>query len=938
MEQASEGELFLSPLNAEYLDRLYQDYLEKKEPPLEEWNRFFQTLDKRDVSKKRTPPGTLSYAPLHQELRVMQLIDAYRTFGHLEAKVNPIALGGVEEKKPLNLSYLGFTEEEMDLLFPTCGIMPQDSAPLRNILSWLKETYCGKIGIEYMGTENLDLEEWIQKRIEPNRFKVTLPLETKRRILDLLNHSELFEKFLHTKFVGQKRFSLEGGETLIPIIATVIESLSKAGGEEFVIGMAHRGRLNVLSNILKKARSDIFNEFEDRWVPNSFQGSGDVKYHKGFTATVKTESGKEAMITLTPNPSHLESVNAVVEGQVRAKQDSKGEGREDKVIPILVHGDAALSGQGIVYETLQMCSLDGYKTGGTIHIVINNQIGFTTLPKDGRSTVYCTDIAKAFGAPVFHVNAEDPEACVFATELAALIRQTFHIDVFIDINCYRKYGHNESDEPAYTQPLEYQLIRSKKSIRELFRDHLIHQGLLEKEVALKLEDEFHHLLQEEMDLRSEAMHKPKGGGKEEPSFEQAREEMLRTLKTEVGRETLASLAEKIGKVPAHVNIHPKLSSLLEERMHMAGIGKEARPIDWGFGETLAFATLLNEGHSIRIAGQDSCRGTFSHRHAVLVDQKVHGTAYIPLSNIHSAQGSFYIYNSFLSEYAALGFEYGYSLAAKDTLVIWEAQFGDFANGGQVVIDQYIASSEQKWGQQSGIVLLLPHGYEGQGPEHSSARLERFLQLAAENNMFIANPTTPAQMFHLLRRQAMRKNAKPLVIMTPKGLLRHPQATSTLDDLAHGSFQEVLDDPLSPEKTDQLLFVSGRFYYDLVEERKKAGASHMAIVRIEQLYPLHAEKVSRIIDKYKGFKEVFYVQEEPSNMGPADYIIPRLKSLLPGDTPLRLISRERSAATATGSHTLHKKQHQEMMHALFKEAKPTLFDIARSSGKEPLSHK
>ena len=938
MDRPERDQLYLSPLNLSYLDPLYQEYKDKKGDTPLELRQLFESIDREEVPQGKAPAQAEPATSLHQELRVMQLINAYRTFGHLEAKVNPINLKGVEQVKPLDLNHLGFSEEEMSLSFPTCGLMPVETAPLKEIVAWLRDTYCGQIGIEYMGTENLELEEWIQQRIEPNRFKIELPLETKRRILDLLNHSELFEKFLHTKFVGQKRFSLEGGETLIPIIATLIESLAKAGGEEFVIGMAHRGRLNVLSNILKKMRSDIFNEFEDRWLPNSFQGSGDVKYHKGFYSSVKTEEGKEITITLTPNPSHLESVNAVVEGQVRARQDALGKDSDDKVVPILVHGDAALSGQGIVYETLQMCGLEGYKTGGTIHVVINNQIGFTTLPKDGRSTVYCTDIAKTFGAPVFHVNAEDPEACVFATELASLIRQTFHIDVFIDINCYRKYGHNESDEPAYTQPLEYQLIRSKKSIRELFRDQLISHGFVEKEVALKLEEEFHHLLQEEMDLRSEAIHKPRNGGIKEPTFEEAREEMLKAVKTDVSLDTIRKVAEKIGKVPAGVNIHPKLITLLEERMSMAGIGKETRPIDWGCAETLAYATLLNEGHSVRIVGQDSCRGTFSHRHSVLIDQKEHGASYTPLKNIHKEQGAFHIYNSFLSEYAALGFEYGYSLAAKDTLVIWEAQFGDFANGGQVVTDQYIASSEQKWGQQSALTLFLPHGYEGQGPEHSSARLERFLQLSAENNMYVVNPTTPAQIFHLLRRQALRKIPKPLIVMTPKGLLRHPQAVSTLDDLSKGIFQEVLDDMNPPEKADQLVFVSGRFYYDLAEERKKAGSSHMAIIRIEQLYPLHAEKVTAILEKYKGFKEVFFVQEEPSNMGPADYIIPRLKSILPEGTPLRLIARERSASTATGSHNLHKKQHQHIVHALFKEAKPTLFDIARSSGKEPLSHK
>jgi len=700
--------------------------------------------------------------------------------------------------------------------------------------------------------------------------------------------------------VGQKRFSLEGGETLIPILSSVLDSLADNGAIEFVIGMAHRGRLNVLSNVMSKSRGDIFSEFEDRYLPNSIQGSGDVKYHKGFASEVITRSQKKVTVTLTPNPSHLESVDAVVEGQVRAKQDALGDG-EDKVIPVLIHGDAALSGQGIVYETLQMCSLEGYKTGGTIHIVINNQIGFTTLPKEGRSTVYCTDIAKTFGAPVFHVNAEDPESCVYAAEIAAEIRNRFHIDVFIDLNGYRKYGHNESDEPAFTQPLEYQLIRQKKSIREIYRDQLIHEGVLEKEAALKLEEEFHKLLQDEHDVRSE-----KNGEKAE-SFDESREEVLKSFDTAVSLEVIEKVAKALATVPQDFNLHPKLANLRSIE----------KPLDWAMGEALAFATLLIEGHNIRIAGQDSCRGTFSHRHAVFVDQKEEQKTYTPLKHVSETQGRFDIYNSLLSEYAALGFEYGYSIAAKDTLVIWEAQFGDFANGGQVITDQYIATSEQKWGQQSDLTLLLPHGFEGQGPEHSSGRLERFLQLSAENNMFIVYPTTPAQMFHVLRRQALREKQKPLVLFTPKGLLRHPECVSSIEDIVKGRFQEVIDDPNPGEHVERLVFTSGRIYYDLMAERKKRNVTNSALIRIEQLYPLHAKKIQGIIEKYPGFKEAIFFQEEPSNMGAADYIMPRLRSLLPESIPLALIARARNAATATGSHVLHKKQQEEMMNALFR---------------------
>lgn len=923
MDQNQEQALSGALQNLDYLESLY----ENKEGMNKEWKRFFDSIDKGPAIKAL--PATECVDLLHKELKVMQLITAYRTFGHLAAKVNPIDTHPDKEIKQLSISHLGFSESDLEKEFPTCGLLDRETAPLKEIIDWLKSTYSQKIGIEYMGTENLELEEWIQKTIEPSRFQISLSLEDKKLLFDRLNHSELFEKFLHTKFVGQKRFSLEGCETLIPIISTVIDSLADSGADAFVIGMAHRGRLNVLSNILSKARRDIFSEFEDRWLPNTIQGSGDVKYHKGFGSEILTRNKKKVSITLTPNPSHLESVDPVVEGQVRAEQDNSAEGREDKIIPILVHGDAALAGQGVVYETLQMCALEGYKTGGTVHIIINNQIGFTTLPKEGRSTQYCSDIAKAFGSPVFHVNAEDPEACMYAAEIASLIRHTFHIDVFIDINCYRKYGHNESDEPAFTQPLEYKLIRSKKSIREIYRDDLIAQGILEKEAALKLEEEFHRLLQEEMDTRPEPPKKSPGTLYRE-SFDASREEMLKAVNTAVDENAVKEIAENLAKVPENFNIHPKLLAHLEERLAMVGLKQPVKNLDWGMAEALALGTLLDQGINIRFAGQDTCRGTFSHRHAVFIDQK-NSSTYVPLQHISPKQGKFKIYNSFLSEYAALGFEYGYSIAADNTLVLWEAQFGDFANGGQVIIDQYIATAEQKWDQQSNITLLLPHGYEGQGPEHSSGRIERFLQLAAENNMYIVNPTTPAQIFHLLRRQALRKKEKPLVVFTPKGLLRHPLCTSVLAEIVEGAFQEVLDDPLPPEKTDRLVFTSGRIYNDLIEERKKAGSTHMAIIRIEQLYPLHAGKIRDLIEKYKGFKEAVFFQEEPSNMGPADYIIPRLRTLLPDNIPLSLIARNRSAATATGSHTLHKKQHQEMMKALFTE-KPTIFDVARNTGK------
>jgi 2-oxoglutarate dehydrogenase E1 component len=854
------------------------------------------------------PAAVALLATIPSDQRIRHLIEAYRRHGHLLAKVNPIATEALNVPPQLSLETLGFTLAELTQLFPSMGLLASPEASLDEIIQALQRIYCGVASVEYVDVQPAELAEWIRSRLEPKGFQGILSLEEKTKILELLNRSQLFESFLHTKYVGQKRFSLEGCETLIPMLGAAIDKGSTLGMEEVVLGMAHRGRLNVLSNILNKSYQEIFSEFDEGYIAESFEGTGDVKYHKGYLSAILSSHGHKIKISLTPNPSHLESVDPVVEGQARGKQFKQDDETERvTVVPILVHGDAALSGQGVVYETLQLCNLPGYRTGGTIHFVINNQIGFTTLPRDSRSTRYSTDIALTFGIPVFHVNAEHPEECVFVTQLAMEIRQKFHCDVFIDINCYRKYGHNEGDEPAFTQPLEYRTIRKKKSIQEIYADSLIDQGVIKKDLAESLENEFKQSLQKALESQKSAgVSEEKGDQKQENSDEK---ELLAAIPTGVSLHTLAAVTDRFCDIPADFHIHPKVKNLVNERLEM-GSGKNGKKIDWGMGEFLAYGTLLWEGTNVRITGQDVCRGTFSHRHAMWVDQESQ-KEYFPLSHLKNGQGRFEIVNSSLSEMAALGFEYGYSLACVVDLVIWEAQFGDFANGAQVIIDQYLMSGEQKWSQKSRLVLLLPHGYEGQGPEHSSGRIERFLTLAGHHNVFIANPTTPAQLFHLLRRQVLLPLQKPLIVFTPKGLLRYPACVSSLEDLAEGSFHEIIDDSAAPPEVERLILCSGRVYYDLVLEREKFK-KNLAIVRIEQLYPLHQEKLKTIFDKYSGVKECCWVQEEPKNMGAWQFIKPYLEELLTPTAQLRYIGRGQSASPATGSHLMHEREHQAIM--------------------------
>ena len=862
------------------------------------------------------------------DVRIYNLIEAYRTYGHLLADVNPIATEPPKQLPQLTLENLGFQDDELSKQFPTCGLLQEKEAPLSNIVEVLQEIYCHKIGIEYMGIGRPDVIAWLQERIEPMRFKSKLTIDQKRMILQHLNKSELLEVFLHTKYVGQKRFSLEGAETLIPMLEAIIETGASNGLDEFVIGLAHRGRLNVLVNILQKSYGEMFSEFEDSYISNSFEGSGDVKYHKGYSSVIKTELGDEIKVSVTANPSHLEAVNGVVLGQVRAKQVRKGDDiRMERIAPILIHGDAAIAGQGVVYETMQLYDLPGYGVGGTIHIVVNNQIGFTTLPKDSRSTRYCTDIARTFGAPVFHVNAEDPEGCVHAINLAVEVRQRFHCDVIVELNGYRKYGHNEGDEPAFTQPLEYQLIRKKNPIREVYRDELIQQGVLEKYMAETLEGEF----KKAMDKALKAI---KAGTKEEVKqpevapTERARieEELFAVHETGVPLDKLQEMTGRMTRVPEGFTLNRKLQRLLDDRTKMVAGGEDGKRVDWGMGEGLAFASLLWDGAHVRLSGQDSRRGTFSHRHAMWVDQK-NARKYFPLSCLKDGQGRFDVFNSPLSEYGVLGFEFGYSLSTPEALVIWEAQFGDFGNGAQIIVDQFVATAEQKWGRKFGLTMLLPHGYEGQGPEHSSARIERFLGMSGNYNMQVVYPSTPAQMFHLLRRQALRPMKKPLVVFSPKSLLRHPRCTSDIQELTEGSFQEVLDDPTPGKKVTRVVCCSGRIYYDLVERREKEGIDDMAIIRVEQLYPFHLTLMQEVLARYPDMKEVYWVQEEPSNMGAWKFMRPMIEEVLPKGMQIKYIGRAPSASPATGILSVHKKELAELVNAVFRSEEQPFYEMS-----------
>lgn len=896
---------FASINNLAFIESLYQSYLKDPESVDATWRYFFEGMQLASSIASHMPQP----AKESPDLRVHLLIEAYRKYGHLIARFNPLGTS-MPELEELDPEKIGFKREELDAEFPTCGFINRPTAPLKTLIEALKKTYSGTIGVEYVGLGEPQLEAWLQQHIEPY-FPLDLSSEDKIWILQLLNKAELFESFLHTKYVGQKRFSLEGGETLIPMLAAIIEKGAELDVTDATIGMSHRGRLNVLANILNKSYGQIFKEFEAHYIPEEFEGTGDVKYHKGFNGKLPTRSGKTVDVMVVANPSHLEAVDPVVEGIVRAKQELKGDKTHRKeCIPILIHGDASVSGQGVIYETIQLARLNGYATGGTLHIVVNNQIGFTTLPKDARSSRYCSQIGLLFGAPVFHVNAEDPEGCVRASQLAIEMRQQFQCDVFIDLYCYRKYGHNESDEPTFTQPLEYALIKSKRSIREIYKDKLIQNKVLEESEALKFENAFKESLHEALNET------PTSKSKESTHEERIPNEMAASsIRTAVSKETLIALTETFCTVPSNMRIHPKVAHGLQHRLEMIHAPHNEAHIDWGLGEHLAYATLLNEGIHVRISGQDVRRGTFSHRHAIWVDQ-VKELRYYPLAHLSDTQAPFDIFNSPLSEYAVLGFDFGYSTAYPRSLVIWEAQFGDFANGAQIIIDQFIASSEQKWRLTSNLTLLLPHGYEGQGPEHSSARIERFLSLSGHENMRVANCSTPAQLFHLLRAQALLSAKKPLVIFTPKAILRHPACVSSLDDFAEGAFQEVIDDDRANPSVPSLYFCSGKIYYDLIASREKLKRFDTAIIRVEQLFPFPKSAIENIFNKYSSVREMSWVQEEHSNMGAWEYLRPYMNELLGAKDALKYIGRDRSASPAAGSYALHKKQLEDILQRVF----------------------
>jgi 2-oxoglutarate dehydrogenase E1 component len=848
-------------------------------------------------------------AHLVKQLRVQTLINMYRVRGHLIADLDPLAAREPRMHPELDPASYELTIWDLERQFLTGGLAGGESMILGDILSVLRDAYCRTMSVEYMHIQEPDQKRWIQEHVEGSNHQ--LSAEEQRHILGRLNAAEAFERFLHTRYVGQKRFGLEGSESAIPLLDAVLDEAASAGLVEVVMGMAHRGRLNVLANIVGKSYRELFREFEGDLDPTTVQGSGDVKYHKGASGKFVGLSGAEIPVTLASNPSHLEAVDPVVEGMTRAKQDLVDQGEAFPVLSLLVHGDAAFAGQGVVAETLNLSALRGYRTGGTVHLVINNQVGFTTDPASARSSVYATDVAKMVQAPVFHVNGDDPEACVRVARLAFAFRQAFAKDVVIDLVCYRRFGHNEGDEPSYTQPQMYERIEKHRSVRKLYTESLISRGDLTGEEAERAFEDFSARFQTALEeTRQSAPPRPTS------LLSSPTPELPPTPATGVSRTVLDRVVTGLHSAPEGFSVHPKLAKQLEQRARLY----EGGEVDWALAEALAFGTLLLEGRDVRLAGQDTRRGTFSHRHAVLVDYHT-GEEHAPLGSLAGPgerQGRFFVYDSLLSEYAALGFEYGYSVVHADALVAWEAQFGDFVNGAQVVIDQFLVAAEDKWGQASGLVLLLPHGYEGQGPEHSSARLERFLTQSAEHNLQIVNCTTSAQYFHVLRRQVSRERRKPLVVLTPKSLLRSRRSRSAVDQLVNDRFQEVIDDPTFLEPTDldpsdvrRVVLASGKVAYDVMDGRDRLGAP-AAVVRVEQLYPWPDEQIAAVLGHYQNASQVFWVQEEPENMGAWSFVHGRLHRLLRDRYQLRHVSRIESGSPATGSGALHQMEQEDVV--------------------------
>jgi len=902
---------FLNAAHTGFVADLYDQYLVNPDAVEPSWRSFFQGYDLANENYSLTDEEIEVEIPqeVRKEFLVVDLINGYRTRGHLFTKTNPVRQRR-QYKPSLAIENFGLTKNDLEKEFSAGSIVGIGKVSLQKIIEHVERIYCDSIGVEYMYVRNPEKIKWWQERFNKNGNHPTYSADSKKYILSKLNQAVTFESFLQTKYVGQKRFSLEGGEALIPGISVVLRDAAEIYGvKECVLGMAHRGRLNTLVNVFKKPVRELFSEFEGKDFEDE-DIDGDVKYHLGLTLSKTYRDGNEIKMNLVPNPSHLETVASVAEGITRAKIDRKYDGDSSKILPIVIHGDAAIAGQGIAYEVVQMAQLNGYKTGGTIHIVVNNQIGFTTNYLDARSSTYCTDVAKVTLCPVMHVNADDTEAVCHAMEMALEFRMRFKSDVFIDLLGYRKYGHNEGDEPRFTQPKLYKAISKHSNVKDLYANTLINEGTIDRSYLNEITSEFKGMLNEEFDKSKEDKNSKVKEFMEstwEGFKRENKEGMLASSDTTYPVDSLKNIAKIVSIAPENVTFVRKAERILQGRNRMVF---ETNLLDWGMAENLAYGSLMEEGYSVRISGQDVERGTFSHRHAILRDEVTEDRINLLNTNPNN-KGNMTIYNSLLSEYGVLGFDYGYAMGNPNTLTIWEAQFGDFSNGAQIIFDQYISAAEDKWKTQNGIVVLLPHGYEGQGSEHSSARIERYLQLCAEDNMTVANCTTPANFYHLLRRQMKRTYRKPLIVFTPKSLLRHPKAVNTIEDLANGQFEEVIDDNLVPNKVKKMVFCMGKFYYDLLEEREKLGREDIALIRIEQLFPLHKKKIQKIIDKYTNVEEYIWAQEEPRNMGAWSYMLQRFEL-----KDLTVRSRNYYAVPAAGSSTRFKKRHKAVIDSVF----------------------
>lgn len=910
----------LSSVDIPWIEELHERWRADPTSVEPQWNEFFRNQESNHIALKRrggavSVAGAVPTDIAFKQSRVDSLLWGYRDVGYLYAHLNPLAPAEGEQKnyyaepahtyEQLTLSEFGLSDADLQTEFYAGSVFSRSRMKLVDIIQALRETYCSTVAVEFLHIQNKPIRRWLIQEMESTRNNPSFENEKRKVILEDLLNAEEFEHFMHTAFIGQKRFSLEGAESVIPALHHLVDAAPDRGIREIIMGMTHRGRLTVLNRILNKPPVELFREFEGIEDPGDFSSSGDVRYHLGFQSDHTHPDGRSVRVNLVANPSHLESVDPVVEGMARGVQRERGDVERKEVVPLLLHGDAAFSGQGVVEETFNLSTLRGYKTGGTIHVIINNQIGFTTSARDARSTFFPTDVAKMLSVPVFHVNGDDPEAVVYTMDLAMRFRQTFGRDVVVDVFCYRKYGHNEGDDPSFTHPLMYKIIERKKSQPVLYAERLVADGVVTREEVERKRLTF----RESLKAALQAARTTEAEGPvltREPNAWEWGEKVAPPA-----QERLRFIAEKLTTVPAGFHLHAKLKRIIDEKI--ARLTRDGT-VDWAFAESLAFGSLVLEGFPVRLSGQDSARGTFSQRHLVWWDtETLVPQPYIPLANLSPDQARFSVYDSPLSEYSILGFEYGHALGQPKSMVMWEAQYGDFANGGQVIIDNYVAAGEAKWGTITGVVLLLPHGFEGQGPEHSSAHLERFLMLCARNNIQVCNCTTPAQYFHLLRRQGKRSFRKPLIIMTPKSLLRHPRAISLFTDLSQGEFHEILDDPFVPARPKRLLLCSGKIYYDLIKARDEREDTSAAIVRVEQLYPFPAKALSEIAEKYRSVRDRIWVQEEPRNRGAWTFIRERFARELPG-VSIAYIGREEAASPATGSHQVHAREQEEIVSA------------------------